>query len=117
MVCTERRRLPQGWSIVEGVDERAANTVIGPSPVIDQTRAMARQMFAVQLTERRHLHFDPIVARDDWLEQSRKRGDHGMVRIIEQLDLEAFAGAWQALVYRLRHTGVEATVQWLENQR
>lgn len=117
MVCTERRQLPKGWRIVEGVDERAANTVIGPSPVLDQTRAMARQMFAAELGESAMVHNDPGMALEAWLRRSHDRRDQGMVRIIEQLDAEAFDAAWCALVYRLRHTGMEATVQWLESQR
>ncbi len=107
-----RRALPPGWRILDGMGQPAKALCV--DPVIEQTRDVAHALFAAGVVGpsvgfRRYAH-DAIEA---WTAHALRRGDAGLARILEALDVETFAETWGQLVRRLDRDGTTETLEWI----
>lgn len=116
----KRRRVPKGWHVIDGGEPPSSRRATeGPEsdPVIDQTRSVARQLFASDLSAYGSVRPDPLAARLAWIASSSRRRDRGMVDILERIDLATFAETWTQLVCTLQQRGARGMLDWLESER
>lgn len=109
------RVLPEGWSIIEGMGQPALQLCV--DPVIEQTRDLTYALFGASIVGpdvgfRRY----PAEALEAWTHHALRRGDAGMARLLEGLDVETFEETWSQLVRRFDCTGAVATLEWLQRR-
>lgn len=115
-VVKRRRVLPNGWHVIEGGEPPSSRRATGgpeSDPVIEQTRSVARQLFASDLAAHGSVRPDPLAARLAWIASSSRRNDVGMVDILERIDLATFAETWTQLVCTLEQRGARGMLDWL----
>jgi hypothetical protein len=132
-VVKRRHGLPSGWRIIPGgvVQPSSGESLKSATrggvpgaparqeydPVIEQTRSIARQLFASELAAHYGVRRDPVAARLAWIASSSRRGDGGMVNILERIDPDTFAETWTQLVFSLEQRGARGMLEWLESER
>ena len=86
-------------------------------PVIEQTREVTYALFGASLLGR-NVGFCryPAHAAQAWTDHALRRGDVGLARILEALDVDTFAETWAQLVNRFDRTGAQATIEWLQHR-
>lgn len=101
-----------------GDASRRAMEAAEVDPVVEQTRAVAVQLFVAELAAGRDRSCQ--VAADKalacWRARAVRNGDAGLVRILDRLDHETFAATWSGLGAILRCRGTRGILDWASAQ-
>jgi hypothetical protein len=85
-------------------------------PCIDQTRAVALDLFAAQLAGGETVPACSDRAIELWRHRAVQHRDIGLVRLLDALDPDTFRQTWRALVQALLLRGRPDMLRWLRDR-